>query len=141
MQCLRCFYFISQLNTCVVGTKKTSHRDSSFGHPNHMFKLMDKEIIRILCSKSLLIYDPMGLLSQMLISPFLYCAIFIFVPALEIWYLMHILEVILQLFLAEWIFSLLPTRPVHFCFKGCWLVFFTFIQILVEHSLSKQWRP
>ena len=25
--------------------------------------------------------------------------------------------------------------------KGCWVVFFIFIQVLTEHSLSKQWRP
>ena len=25
-------------------------------------------------------------------------------------------------------------------FKGCWMVFFIFIWILIEHSVSKQWR-
>ena len=25
--------------------------------------------------------------------------------------------------------------------KGCWMVFFIFIQILIVHSVSKQWRP
>ena len=34
-----------------------------------------------------------------------------------------------------------PFKPVHFRFKGCWVVFFIFIQILIEHSISKQWRP
>ena len=29
-------------------------------------------------------------------------------------------------------------RPVHFHFKGCWVVFFIFIQILIEHTVSKQ---
>ena len=28
-----------------------------------------------------------------------------------------------------------------FLFKGCWLVFFIFIQILIEYSANKQWRP
>ena len=28
-----------------------------------------------------------------------------------------------------------------FFFKGSCEVFFTFIQILIEHSVSKQWRP
>ena len=27
-----------------------------------------------------------------------------------------------------------------FCFKGCWVVFLIFIQILIYHSVSKQWR-
>ena len=31
-------------------------------------------------------------------------------------------------------------RTVHFSFKGSWVVFFTFIQKLIEHSVSKQWR-
>ena len=31
-------------------------------------------------------------------------------------------------------------RPVHFCFKECWVVFFLFIQIIIEHSVGKQWR-
>ena len=31
-------------------------------------------------------------------------------------------------------------QPVHFRFKGCWVAFFIFIQILIEHSVSKQWR-
>ena len=26
-------------------------------------------------------------------------------------------------------------------FKGCWVAFFIFIQILIEHSESKQWIP
>ena len=36
-------------------------------------------------------------------------------------------------------FPLLSTGLVHF--QGCWVVFFIFIQILKEHSVSKQWRP
>ena len=30
-------------------------------------------------------------------------------------------------------------RP--FLFKECWVVFFIFIQIVIEYSASKQWRP
>ena len=30
---------------------------------------------------------------------------------------------------------------VHYRFKGCWVVFFNFIQILIGYSVSKQWRP
>ena len=33
------------------------------------------------------------------------------------------------------------SRPIHFSFKGCWMVFFIFGQILIEHTVSKQWRP
>ena len=33
-----------------------------------------------------------------------------------------------------------PTGLFHFFFKGCWVIFFIFIQILIEHSVSKQWR-
>ena len=29
----------------------------------------------------------------------------------------------------------------HFHFKGCWVAFFVFIKILIEHSVSKEWRP
>ena len=29
---------------------------------------------------------------------------------------------------------------VHSRFKGCWAVFFMFIQFFIEHSISKQWR-
>ena len=32
----------------------------------------------------------------------------------------------------------LSIRQVHVPFKGCWVVFFSFIQILTEHSVSKQ---
>ena len=35
----------------------------------------------------------------------------------------------------------LSIGTVHFCFKGCWVVFFIFIQILIEQSACKQWRP
>ena len=35
--------------------------------------------------------------------------------------------------------TLLSIGPVHFCFKGCWVVFILFIQIVIEHSVSKQW--
>ena len=37
-------------------------------------------------------------------------------------------------------FPLLPIRPVHIRFKGCWMVFFIFIRILIKQSVSKQWR-
>ena len=30
---------------------------------------------------------------------------------------------------------------VHFLYKGCWVVFYICIQISIEHSVSKQWRP
>ena len=33
------------------------------------------------------------------------------------------------------------TGLVHFRFKGWWMVFLIFIQILIEHSVSQQWRP
>ena len=36
---------------------------------------------------------------------------------------------------------LLSIGPVHFSFKGYWVVFFIFIQILIEHYVSKQGRP
>ena len=32
-------------------------------------------------------------------------------------------------------------RPDHFGFKGCRVVFFNFIQILIEYAVSKQWGP
>ena len=41
--------------------------------------------------------------------------------------------------LAEWNFPLKST--FHFHFKGRWAIVFIFIQILIEHSVSKQWRP
>ena len=31
---------------------------------------------------------------------------------------------------------LLSIGPVHFCFKGCWVMFFMLIQILIEHYVS-----
>ena len=34
------------------------------------------------------------------------------------------------------IFPLLSFGPVHFRFKGCWVVFIIFIQILIEHSVD-----
>ena len=34
--------------------------------------------------------------------------------------------------------TVLPS--VHLPFKGCWLVFFIFTQILIGYSVSKQWR-
>ena len=37
-------------------------------------------------------------------------------------------------------FPLLSIGPVHFSFKGCWVVFFSFIQILKDNSASNQWR-
>ena len=42
---------------------------------------------------------------------------------------------------AEWIFPPLSIGSVHFRFNGCWVVVFSFIQTLIEHSVSKQWRP
>ena len=38
-------------------------------------------------------------------------------------------------------FPILPIGTVHFRFKGCWVVFFIFIQILTEQSVSEQLRP
>ena len=43
--------------------------------------------------------------------------------------------------LVEENFPPLSIRTVLFCSKGCWVVFFIFIQILIEHYASKQWRP
>ena len=37
-------------------------------------------------------------------------------------------------------FPLFSIEPVHFRLKGCWVVSFIFIQILIEHSVRKQWR-
>ena len=34
---------------------------------------------------------------------------------------------------------LLSIGPVHIRFKGCWMVFFIFSQILIVKSLNKQW--
>ena len=31
--------------------------------------------------------------------------------------------------------------PVHFRLKGCLVLCFVIIQILMEHSINKQWRP
>ena len=39
----------------------------------------------------------------------------------------------------EWNFPPLSIGLVHLSFKGCWVGFN--IQILIEHSISKQWRP
>ena len=36
-------------NICCGYSKEPSHRDGSFEHPKHMFELMDKKIITILC--------------------------------------------------------------------------------------------
>ena len=38
---------------------------------------------------------------------------------------------------AEWNYPLLSIGPVPFHFKGCWVVFLIFIQILIEHPVSK----
>ena len=38
-------------------------------------------------------------------------------------------------------FPLLSIGPVHICFKSCWVVVFIFVQILIEHSVSKQCWP
>ena len=40
--------------------------------------------------------------------------------------------------LNQWNYPLLSIGPVHCRFKGRWVVFFKFIQILIEHSVSKQ---
>ena len=40
------FLFLNQ-NICCGYSKEPSHRDGSFEHPKHMFKLMDKKIITI----------------------------------------------------------------------------------------------
>ena len=57
-------------------------------------------------------------------------------------YYSHLFQVIslYQPILAEWNFPLLSIGPVHFCFKGCWVVFFIGIQILKETSVGKPWR-
>ena len=39
------------------------------------------------------------------------------------------------------VFPNLSFGQIHFCFKGYWVVFLIFIQILIEHSVSKRWRP
>ena len=41
------FLFLDQ-NKCFGYSKEPSHRDGSFEHPKHMFKLMGKKIITIL---------------------------------------------------------------------------------------------
>ena len=41
------FLFLNQ-NICCGYSKEPSHRDGSFEHPKHMFKLMGKKIIKIL---------------------------------------------------------------------------------------------
>ena len=38
-------------------------------------------------------------------------------------------------------FPILNNWTSPFPFKGCWVILFIFIQILIEHSVSKQWRP
>ena len=38
---------------------------------------------------------------------------------------------------AKWNFILISIGPIHFHFKGCLVVVFIFIQILLEHSESK----
>ena len=42
------FLFLNQ-NLCCGYSKEPSHREGSFEHPKHLFKLMDKKIIPILC--------------------------------------------------------------------------------------------
>ena len=37
-------------------------------------------------------------------------------------------------------FPMLIKRTSTFSLKGSWVVFFIFIQILIEHSVSKQWE-
>ena len=48
-----CFLFLNK-NICCRYSKELSHWESSFEHPKHMFKLMDKKIITILRWKLLL---------------------------------------------------------------------------------------
>ena len=43
------FLFLNQ-NICCGYSEEPSHRDGSFEHPRHMFRLMDKKIITILCN-------------------------------------------------------------------------------------------
>ena len=51
------FFLNSQpKHTSVLGTKKNLLRLSSFQHPKHMFKLMDKKLITILLSKHMMLY-------------------------------------------------------------------------------------
>ena len=38
-------------------------------------------------------------------------------------------------------FPTLTNRASPYLFKGCWVVFFIFIQILIDHYISKKWRP
>ena len=38
-------------------------------------------------------------------------------------------------------FSALNNGKEHLHFNSCWVVFFIFIQILIEDPVSKQWRP
>ena len=41
----------------------------------------------------------------------------------------------------SYLLPFLSIGPVHFRFIGYWVVFFIFVHILIEHSISKQWRP
>ena len=41
-----------------------------------------------------------------------------------------------NVYIAELNDPLLSTEMDHFRFKGCWVVFFIFIKILIEHSVS-----
>ena len=38
-------------------------------------------------------------------------------------------------------FTTLINWTVHFRLKGCWVICFMFIQVVLEYSVSKQWRP
>ena len=40
-----------------------------------------------------------------------------------------------------WNLPLLSIGPVHFRFKGWWVVFFVFITFVIDLSASKQWGP
>ena len=51
---LKMITFIYQPKHMLWYSKEPSQLDGSFEHPKHMFKLMDKKIITILCSKILL---------------------------------------------------------------------------------------
>ena len=48
-KCELFFLFLNQ-NICCGHSKEPSHRDGSFEHPKHMFKLIGKKIFSILCS-------------------------------------------------------------------------------------------
>ena len=56
------YYLFLNKNKCCGYSKEQPHCDSSFEHPQSMFKLMGNKIIAILCLKNLLIWPYMLLL-------------------------------------------------------------------------------